>query len=70
MREEELVVGKQVEEQGRVHVHKDVVSEQQTVSVPLQQERVTVERVAYSGDPAASGDAFVERDIDVPVMGE
>ena len=70
VREEELVVGKQVEEQGRVHVHKDVVSEQQTVSVPLQHERVTVEHVAYSGGSAPSADAFVERDIDVPVMGE
>ena len=70
VREEELVVGKQVEEQARIHVHKDVVSEQQTVSVPLQQERVTVERVAYTGDAAASGDALVGRDIDMPVMGE
>lgn len=70
VREEELVVGKRSEEEGRVHIHKDVVSEQQSVDVSLQQERVTVERVAFTGDPATVTDAFVERDIEVPLMGE
>jgi|GEM_PF-633895 len=70
VREEELVVGKRTEEEGRVHIHKDVISEQQSVDVSLQQERVTVERVAFSGDPATVKDAFVERDIEVPLMGE
>ena len=69
VREEELVVGTQVQEEGRVHVHKDVVAEQQTVTVPLQQERVTVERVPLSGN-ASTADAFTEQDIEVPVMGE
>lgn len=70
VREEELAVGKRSEEEGRVHIHKDVVSEQQSVDVSLQQERVTVERVAFTGDPATVTDAFVERDIEVPLMGE
>ena len=70
VREEELVVGKRTEEEGRVHIHKDVISEQQSVDVALQQERVTVERVAFTGDPATVTDAFVERDIEVPLMGE
>jgi uncharacterized protein (TIGR02271 family) len=70
VREEELVVGTRQEEAGQVHIHKDVVTEQQTVQVPLQHERVTVERVAFSGDPATTADAFVARDIEVPVMGE
>jgi uncharacterized protein (TIGR02271 family) len=69
VREEELVVGKERNQEGSVHVHKDVVTEQQTVNVPLQHERVTVERVPYSGD-VVDDDAFTERDIDVPVMGE
>ncbi len=69
LREEELVVGKRQEEVGHVHLHKDVVTEQQNVAVPVSHEEVQIERVAV--DPAAtSDDAFVERDIDVPVMGE
>ena len=70
VREEELVVGTHQQEEGRVHVRKDVVAEQQTVSVPLRQERVTVERVPLSGDASVTTDAFTEQDIEVPVMGE
>ena len=66
--EEELVVGKRAQEEGKVHIHKDVIEEQRTLTVPLEQEHVTIERVAFSGE--ATADAFVERDIDVPVMGE
>lgn len=72
VRQEELVVGKQQEEIGRVHVHKDVIEEQQTITEPVTREEVRVERVPvqgqYSGDIGA--DAFTEKDIDVPVMGE
>jgi uncharacterized protein (TIGR02271 family) len=70
VREEELVAGKRAQEAGAVHVHKDVIVEQQTVSVPLRQERVTVERVPLDNAAATDADAFQERDIDVPVMGE
>ena len=69
VREEELVVGKRAEEQGRVHIHKEVTETPQSVDVSTQHERVTVERVAFSGDVNAD-DAFVERSIDVPLMGE
>lgn len=69
--EEELVVGKQQTEQGQVHLHKDVVAEQQTVSVPLQQERVYVDRVTVTDQSGVDvADAFQSRDIEVPVMGE
>ncbi len=70
--EEELVAGTQRQEQGRVRIHKDVVEEQQSVSVPLQHETITVERVPVTGDASAirQDEAFVERDIDVPLMGE
>ncbi len=69
--EENLVVGKREEEQGRVHLRKDVVEEQKTVSVPLQQERVYVDRVAVTDGGATNAtDAFQSRDIEVPVMGE
>jgi uncharacterized protein (TIGR02271 family) len=74
VREEELAAGKRQAEQGTVRVHKDVVEEEQAVNVPLRQERVTVERVPYTGDDidqdALGKNAFVEDDIDVPVMGE
>lgn len=69
--EEELVAGKRADELGRVHLHKDVVEEQQTVPVTLQREEVTVERVPVQGKADVStADAFTEKDIDVPVMGE
>ncbi len=71
--EEELVAGKRQEELGRVHLHKEVVSEQETVPVTLQREEVTIERVPMQGqqiDPATTTDAFQGADIDVPVMGE
>jgi len=69
--EEELVAGKREEELGRVHVHKDVVQEQQTISAPVTHEEVVVERVAVNSDATAVGaDAFVDKDIEVPVMGE
>ena len=70
VREEELVAHTQQTEAGHVHIHKDVVTEQQTLTVPVQKERVTVERVPLSDVPMTSADAFVERDIDIPVMGE
>ena len=72
VREEELVAGTQVEEQGRVHVHKDVVTEQQTINVPVQREQVSVERVPVDRDAGAAdaSGAFQEGDIEVPVMGE
>lgn len=69
--EEQLVVGKRQEQIGDVHVHKDVVTEQETVPVTLEQEHVTVERVPVSGQgDVSTADAFQEQDIEVPVMGE
>jgi uncharacterized protein (TIGR02271 family) len=69
--EENLVAGKQEQQTGEVHLHKDVVQEQQTVSVPLQQERVYVDRVAVNeAAPANVADAFQSEDISVPVKGE
>lgn len=71
VREEELVAQKQQQETGRVHVSKDVVEEQQTLNVPVTREEVRVERVPVQGQAGDIGpDAFQEKDIDVPVMGE
>ncbi len=71
--EENLVVGKREQEEGRVHLHKEVTSEQETIPVTLRREEVTVERVPVDQnnmDPNAVTDAFKNADIDVPVMGE
>ncbi len=70
--EEELVVGKRQEQIGDVRLHKEVVTEQQSIPVTLRHEEVTVERVPFTGQ-ASQGDlqnAFQNEDIDVPVMGE
>lgn len=67
--EEELIVGKRREEEGRVHIHKDVVEEPRTETVETQHERVRVDRVPLSGK-VDSSDAFQDRDIDVPLYGE
>jgi uncharacterized protein (TIGR02271 family) len=68
--EEELVVGRREQEIGRVHLRKDVVEEPQTITAPVTHEEVTLERVPVQGEYTPSPDAFTEKDIDVPVMGE
>ena len=69
--EEQLNIGKQQAEAGRVHVHKDVIEEQQAAKVPVTHEEVRVERVLMQGDATDLGsDAFTDRDIDVPLRGE
>ena len=70
--EEDLVVGTRVEETGRVHLHKEVVQEQESIPVTVRHEEVTVERVPVTGPASAADltDAFREETIEVPVMGE
>jgi len=68
--EEELLVSKTQQEEGRVHLHKEVIEERQTITVPVSREEVHIERVAVSGNVPADADAFTERDISVPLMGE
>ncbi len=71
--EEQLVAGTREEELGRVHLHKEVTTEQESIPVTLRREQVTVERVPVDQnnmDPNAVTDAFKNADIDVPVMGE
>ncbi len=70
--EEQLVAGKREEELGRVHLHKEVITEQESVPVTLHREEVTVERVPMTGqaNQADLQNAFQNADIEVPVMGE
>jgi uncharacterized protein (TIGR02271 family) len=68
--EEELAAGKREKHIGRVHLHKDVVEERQTIAEPVTREQVQLERVPVQGAYTPGPDAFIEKDIDVPVMGE
>ena len=73
VREEELIAGKERGEAGRVHIGKDVVQEQQSINVPVTHEEVSVEWVPVDRDVPADqlgADAWQEKDIDVPLMGE
>jgi len=67
-REERLTVDKQAEQAGSVRVGKHVEEEVQSVDVPVTREEVTLER--RSVDRPASGEAFTEDSIDVPVYEE
>src|SRR5438067_1428100 len=60
--EEELVVGRREQEIGRVHLHKDVVEEPQTITAPVTHEEVTLERVPVQGEYTPGPDAFTEKD--------
>ena len=54
-----------------VQIHKNVVEEQQTLTLPVTREEVIVERVRMRGaSQTVAPDAFQEQDIEVPVMGE
>jgi len=70
--EEQLSVGTHEVRRGIVRVRKEVVSEQQSVNVPLREETVHVERHAvtgqYTGDVPAN--AFEELEIEIPLRGE
>jgi uncharacterized protein (TIGR02271 family) len=67
---EELVAGKRQVERGRVQLRKGVTEERQTVDVPLTQEHVSVSEVPVDADTPVPDDAFQDKIIDVPVMGE
>ena len=71
IREEEFVAGKQAAETKHIHLHKQVVEEQATGSVPVTHEEVTIERIyVESGNLAADDQAFQEEDFDIPVKSE
>lgn len=54
-REERLNVGTEHVEAGRARIRKYVTTEQQQVTVPVQKERLVVEREAADGRPVAGG---------------
>jgi uncharacterized protein (TIGR02271 family) len=69
--EEELTATVRQQEAGAVRIEKDVVTEEQTLDVPVTEERVRVERrVVDRPVSAADADAFEETVIDVPLRSE
>jgi len=69
LREEELRARKQPVEAGEVHLRKDVVTEEQTLNVPVSREEVYIERRPASGEVS---DAPIDEGetIEVPVREE
>lgn len=70
LREEHLVVAKQQRERGRVHVHKYVVEEPQTVSIDLTHEEAYVSRVPVRGQVTPAPNSFTEQHVEMALMGE
>ncbi len=69
--EEELTAAVREREAGAVRIEKDVVTEEQTLEVPVTEERVRVERrVVDRPVSAADADAFEETVIEVPLRSE
>jgi uncharacterized protein (TIGR02271 family) len=67
-REEQLQARTREEQAGEVRISKDVVHEEQSIDVPVTREEVQVS--SRQVDRPASGDAFSDQDIAVPVMEE
>jgi len=70
LREEELHVHKQPVETGEARVHKEVVTEQRTINVPVEREEVVVERRPATGKTPAGSDIGQSEEIRIPVMEE
>jgi uncharacterized protein (TIGR02271 family) len=69
--EEELTATVREREAGAVRIEKDVITEEQTLDVPVTEERVRVERrVVDRPVSAADAAAFEETVIDVPLRSE
>ena len=68
--EEQLTATKQAREIGEVEITKDVVAEEQVLSVPVTEERVHVQRRAVDQPVDVSSGAFQGGTISVPIVGE
>jgi uncharacterized protein (TIGR02271 family) len=67
--EERLRVGKEERETGRARLRKYVVTERQTVEVPVEREEVRVERTPLSGTEATTG-TIGEEEVEVTLHEE
>lgn len=55
---------------GEVNVRKEVITEMQTVEVPVTREELVIERVAGTGEMVADGEAFDGQSIRIPLSEE
>jgi len=70
LREERLRAVKETREAGAVTIKKDVVTEQQSVDVPVTHEEVVIERRPVAGRPATGSQIGDGEEIRVPVEAE
>jgi uncharacterized protein (TIGR02271 family) len=70
LREEQLNVEKQRVQKGEVRVHKEVVTEQQRIDVPVSHEEVVIEHHPASGTRAADTPIGQDETIRIPVSEE
>ena len=70
LREERLRVEKEVEEAGEVRLGKRVTEHEETVEVPLREERVVIERTPGSGEPVRGASIGQDQTLEVPVTRE
>jgi len=70
LREEQLNVEKQRVQKGEVRVHKEVVTEQQRIDVPVSHEEVVIERIPASEVRASDTPIGQEETIRIPVSEE
>jgi len=70
LREEQLQAQKQQVQSGEVGIHKDVVTEEKTLNVPVNREEVYIERKPASGTVAADTPIGEEETYRVPVREE
>jgi uncharacterized protein (TIGR02271 family) len=68
--EEEIVTSKHVEKVGKVHVRKDVVTEEKQITVPVMREVIRVDRVAVSHDVRPGDKPFEQEEYDIPISEE
>lgn len=68
--EEELTAQTRGVERGQVRIEKDVIEEQQTLEVPVTEERVQVSRRVVDREVRPGDTSFEEGTIEVPVYGE
>jgi uncharacterized protein (TIGR02271 family) len=70
VREEELRATKRPVQTGEVRVRKEVVTENQTLQVPVTREEVVIERHPASGPAAPGADVRAGEEVRIPVMQE
>lgn len=70
LRGERLRTFKERVQRGEVRLRKEVITENQSVQVPVTREEIVIERTPASGDARVSGDIGTDQEIRVPLSEE